>query len=232
MFWVEKEKRGSVRVVLFVLSVYFVNVRAGVERRNRTVRRCRNELSDFLCSAIAGNEYTLARRRAVFVRNDIARFVEFDDVCKSGVVGHLTYADKSAFCLDGYVLVSLGVFKAKRAEFVLSDKLFESEIVRVSYVGTSKHEIQKCFVAEEFVKQSADMHALAISAQNERVLKSGVGVAYHANVFARIERAVAKSAVTYAAANQFVLALNADFAGFYTRCQNHGFALVCVVIGG
>ena len=232
MFWVEKEKRGSVRVVLLVLSVHFVNVRAGVERRNRTVRSCRNELADFLCSAIAGNEYTLARRRAVFVRNDIARFVEFDDVCKSGVVGHLTYADKSAFCLDGYVLVSLGVFKAKRAEFVLSDKLFQREVVRVFDVGASKHEVQKSLVAEEFVKQSADMHALAISAQNERVLKSGVGVAYHANVFARIERTVAKRAVTDAATDEFVLSFNSDFAGFDARCENDGFALVFVVIGG
>ena len=155
MFWVEKEKRGSVRVVLLVLSVHFVNVRASVECRNRSVRSRRNELADFLCSAIAGNEYALARRRAVFVRNDIARLVEFDDVCKSGVVRHLTYADKSAFCLDGYVFVSNRVFKAKRAEFVLSDKLFQGKIVRVFDVGASEHEVQKSLVAEEFVKQSA-----------------------------------------------------------------------------
>ena len=155
-----------------------------------------------------------------------------NEICKRSVVWHLTDANKGAFCVDHDVFVSDCIFKSQRRKFVVADKFFEGEIVGVLDVGASKHEIEKRLIAEEFVKQRADMHALAITAQNEGILKRRVGVADDAYVFARVERAVAKRAVTYAVSDQFVLARNADFARFYARCENDRFALVFVVIGG
>ena len=144
----------------------------------------------------------------------------------------MTYANKGALCVYRHLLVRERVFKVQGFELLVADKLFEREIVRISDVGAREHKVQKRFVTEEPVKQRAYMHALAITAQNERILQCGVCVADDDDVFARIERAVAKRALTDAVAHEFVFALNADFARFYARCKNDGFALVSVVIGG
>ena len=161
-----------------------------------------------------------ARGRAVFVRNDISCLVKLHDIFKRFVVGHLPYADKGAFCIDNHLLVRFCVFKAESFKLIAPYKLFERQVVRILDVWASKHEIEKCLVAEEFVKQSADVYALAIAAQYERILQCGVCVAYDNDVFARVERAVAKRAIANAFAHQFVFSLNADFSWFYTRCKD------------
>ena len=92
--------------------------------------------------------------------------------------------------------------------------------MRILDIGTSKHKVEKGFVSKELVKESADMHALAITAQNECVLKRGVGVPDDANVFAGVESAVAKRTITYAVANQLLLSFNAYAAGFNACCDD------------
>ena len=125
------------------------------------------------------------------------------------------------------------VFEIETREFVFSAERFEVDVVVDADIVFLffEYSVNKGFVAEELVEQSADVHGLAVACEQKRILQCGVGVADNRNVFVFVKRSVAQRAVTHAVADQFFFAGHADFTVFDARRDDDGEAFVFAVIG-